>query len=139
MAATEFHWWCTEAPEAFSGDEPVYVSARDEIVELIGAPIYDLLVSRLEDKRPPALPTPRRTTPSPSLLVVGVVFELDAVTLGNRRVLVLFGDLAVARRRGAATTIAESEVERPRSRLLQLSRFFEAAMTTLLHAGLPTN
>ncbi|HET9665533.1 MAG TPA: hypothetical protein VFP09_02210 [Desertimonas sp.] len=54
----QFHWWCTESPEAFSGDKPVYVSVRDEIIELIGAPIYDLLVASLEDKRPPALPTP---------------------------------------------------------------------------------
>ena len=42
----------------FSGDKPVYVSVRDEIIELIGAPIYDLLVASLEGKRPPALPTP---------------------------------------------------------------------------------
>ena len=55
---TEFHWWCTEAPEAYIGTEPVYVSARDEIVELIGAPIYDRLVTALKVTRPPALPTP---------------------------------------------------------------------------------
>ena len=57
----DFHWWCTEAPDAYTGSEPVYVSARDEIVELVGAPIYDLLVAwrRLGwCKRPPALPTP---------------------------------------------------------------------------------
>ena len=29
----DFHWWCTESPEAFVGDQPVYRSARDEIVE----------------------------------------------------------------------------------------------------------
>ena len=44
-----------------SASEPVYVSARDEIVELVGAPIYDLLVSRWSCldwvPRPPALPT----------------------------------------------------------------------------------
>ncbi len=54
----QFHWWCTEAPDAFTGSEPVYVSSRDEIVELVGAPIYDLLVTALDRNRPPALPTP---------------------------------------------------------------------------------
>jgi hypothetical protein len=46
----EFHWWCTEAPEAFIGAEPVYVTLRDELVELVGAPIYDLLVSYLQQR-----------------------------------------------------------------------------------------
>jgi hypothetical protein len=52
----EFHWWCTEAPEAFSGREPVYVSARDEIVELIGLANYTRLVELLE--RPGWTPLP---------------------------------------------------------------------------------
>ena len=54
----EFHWWCTESPEAYVGHEPVYVSARDEITELVGAEIYELLVDVLEQPREPALPTP---------------------------------------------------------------------------------
>ena len=32
----EFHWWCTEDPEAFVGHRPVYEELRDEIVELVG-------------------------------------------------------------------------------------------------------
>jgi hypothetical protein len=60
----DFHWWCTEGPEAYTGSEPVYVSARDEIVELVGAPIYERLLVALEaaldGARPPALPTPVR-------------------------------------------------------------------------------
>ena len=32
----DFHWWCTEAPEAFVGQRPVYETLRDEIVELVG-------------------------------------------------------------------------------------------------------
>jgi hypothetical protein len=54
----EFHWWCTESPEAYTNTEPVYVSVRDEITELVGAPIYDLLVAALDRPRKPALPTP---------------------------------------------------------------------------------
>ena len=39
----EFHWWCTEDPEAFVDREPVYVTMRDEIVEMVGQTAYDLL------------------------------------------------------------------------------------------------
>lgn len=56
----EFHWWCTEAPEAFTGDLPVYVSARDEIVELIGAANYARLVELLERPNWTPLPHPVR-------------------------------------------------------------------------------
>lgn len=54
----EFHWWCTEAPEAFSAAQPVYQSLRDEIVELIGEDIYTLLVDELERPRWTPLPHP---------------------------------------------------------------------------------
>jgi hypothetical protein len=43
----EFSWWCTEAPSAFSGRDPVYVSLRDEIVAVAGQDVYDLLASYL--------------------------------------------------------------------------------------------
>ncbi len=36
----EFHWWCTESPEAFSASEPLYVTGRDELVRLVGESIY---------------------------------------------------------------------------------------------------
>jgi hypothetical protein len=55
----EFHWWCTEAPEAFVGSEPVYLASRDEIVELVGQHIYDLMVTQLE--RPGWTPLPHPT------------------------------------------------------------------------------
>jgi hypothetical protein len=44
----EFHWWCTEAPEAFTGAEPVYRALRDDIVALVGRPAYDALVTYLD-------------------------------------------------------------------------------------------
>ena len=53
---TDFHWWCTEAPEAFSGGDPVYRSSRDEIVEMVGRHIYDAMVEQLE--RPEWVPLP---------------------------------------------------------------------------------
>ncbi|CAN5717960.1 MAG: hypothetical protein ACR2HP_04300 [Ilumatobacteraceae bacterium] len=52
----EFHWWCTESPEAFVGDEPVFRASRDDIVELVGEQIYDTLVELLE--RPDWTPLP---------------------------------------------------------------------------------
>jgi hypothetical protein len=60
----EFHWWCTEAPEAFAGSEPVYRSSADEIIELVGRQIYDLMVAQLERPRSTPLPHPvvRRST-----------------------------------------------------------------------------
>ncbi len=32
----EFHWWCTEAPDAFSGTTPVYEGMAEEIGAMVG-------------------------------------------------------------------------------------------------------
>ena len=39
----DFGWYCTANTEAHVGEEPVFVSNRDELVELIGQPAYDEL------------------------------------------------------------------------------------------------
>jgi hypothetical protein len=44
----DFGWWCTEEPDAFVGAEPLYRSARDEIVRLVGSAIYARMVDLLE-------------------------------------------------------------------------------------------
>jgi len=64
----DFAWWCTDAPEAFSGDEPLYRSARDDLVGLVGAPIYEMLVPLLERPNWTPLPHPvlRRAEDDPS-------------------------------------------------------------------------
>ena len=54
----EFGWWCTEEPDAFVGAEPLYVSARDDIIEMVGAHIYDLLAGLLSRPQPVALSHP---------------------------------------------------------------------------------
>ena len=41
----EFHWWCTESPDAFVGRDPVYEYLRDEIIEMVGAKPYELLLT----------------------------------------------------------------------------------------------
>ena len=59
----EFHWWCTESPDAFHGRRPVYQYLQDELVELVGAPVYDLLVDQLRSRQkrtPLAHPAVRR-------------------------------------------------------------------------------
>ena len=44
----EFHWWCTEAPDAFVGDRPVHREMRDELVALVGTKVYRRLLRYLE-------------------------------------------------------------------------------------------
>lgn len=46
-----FHWWCTEEDEAYSGSTPVYESAKDELVELVGEAIYERLATELAERR----------------------------------------------------------------------------------------
>ena len=46
----EFHWWCTEAPEAFVGRDPVYRSMRDELVELVGKRVYARVAEYLDTR-----------------------------------------------------------------------------------------
>jgi hypothetical protein len=43
----EFHWWCTESPEAFVGERPVYKELRSELEEMVGRDIYARLVRYL--------------------------------------------------------------------------------------------
>jgi hypothetical protein len=48
----EFHWWCTDGPEAFVGGHPVWVELRDEIIELVGEVPFAALVEELSRRRP---------------------------------------------------------------------------------------
>ena len=43
----DFHWWCTESPEAFVSSGTVAVTLRDEIVALVGEEVYDELLAVL--------------------------------------------------------------------------------------------
>jgi hypothetical protein len=56
----EFHWWCTDDPEAFVDRSPVYETMRDELVEMVGQTAYDLFVSHVAARGGPAqyLPHP---------------------------------------------------------------------------------
>jgi hypothetical protein len=51
----EFAWWCTEAPEAFTGKRRVVDSMRDELVAMVGEEVYGRLSDYLaRRKRQPA-------------------------------------------------------------------------------------
>jgi hypothetical protein len=43
----EFHWWCTESPEAFVGTRPVYLELKDELEAMVGKGIYEKLANYL--------------------------------------------------------------------------------------------
>jgi hypothetical protein len=64
------------------------------------------------------------------VIVIVVVIERDTVLLRQRGVLVVFGSRTMI-------IATESQVNGARTGLLELSRFFEAAMTTLLHGRAP--
>ena len=58
----EFAWWCTEAPEAFTGAEAVYESMAGELEALVGTKVYKLIVGELQRRRQgPSDPLPHPT------------------------------------------------------------------------------
>ncbi len=67
----EFHWWCTEGPEAFVGSRPVYEEMASELTEMVGPKVYKRFVALMRDREQlreerVALPHPAvRTRTSP--------------------------------------------------------------------------
>src|SRR5262249_3447552 len=47
----EFHWWCTEAAEAFTGAEAVYQTMAAELTALVGKETYGRLVAYLSARQ----------------------------------------------------------------------------------------
>ena len=46
----EFHWWCTEAPEAFIGSSRVVDSMKDELIEMVGKRNYSKLLAYVDER-----------------------------------------------------------------------------------------
>ena len=46
----EFHWWCTEAAEAFVGKTRVVDSMREELVAMTSQLVYDKLLAYLDNR-----------------------------------------------------------------------------------------
>jgi hypothetical protein len=63
----EFHWWCTEAPEAFIGSRPVYESMRDELEALVGPVVCAMIVAELDRRR-----AQHQTLPHPAAVPVAL-------------------------------------------------------------------
>lgn len=61
----EFAWWCTDEPEAFVGDRTVLSEMQDEIVEMVGVPVYDLLLAALAERTSRPLPHPAIAVATP--------------------------------------------------------------------------
>ena len=54
----EFHWWCTEAAEAFTGGDRVYKSLGPELTALVGERTYQRLSKYLEIRASGSQPLP---------------------------------------------------------------------------------
>lgn len=59
----EFHWWCTESPDAFVGHRPVYETMADELREMVGKRPYRMLVEHLRSRNGTWLPHPAVRAP----------------------------------------------------------------------------
>ena len=46
----EFHWWCTESPEAFVGTKPVYEEMQPELTKMVGSKAYDHFVELVQER-----------------------------------------------------------------------------------------
>ncbi|HXX91686.1 MAG TPA: hypothetical protein VEI83_15825 [Acidimicrobiales bacterium] len=59
----QFHWWCTESPEAFVGTVPVYEELRPELVAMVGDKAYRRVVKYLHARGATANGKPREPDP----------------------------------------------------------------------------
>ena len=66
----EFHWWCTQDPEAFVGTKPVYEEMEAELTQMVGANVFQRLLAYLRQRdrlraQRVALPHPAVRYPKP--------------------------------------------------------------------------
>jgi hypothetical protein len=54
----EFHWWCTEAPEAFTGSKAVYASMAPELTAMVGEQVYAQLCDYINVRNSNGTPLP---------------------------------------------------------------------------------
>lgn len=66
-AGEDFHWWCTDDPDAFVGAVPAYEGLREEIAAMTTEKVFSALIAYLDERRSSTpLPHPavrKRTTP----------------------------------------------------------------------------
>lgn len=62
----DLHWWCTSATSAHGAGEPVYVSYKPELTELMGKKGYAKLAELCEERLAATLPmAPHPADPKP--------------------------------------------------------------------------
>ena len=61
----EFHWWCTEAPEAYAGSEPLYRAMAAELAALVGDDVYRRLAAYLDRRAGGSIPLPHPAVRGP--------------------------------------------------------------------------
>ncbi|MEA2717747.1 MAG: hypothetical protein QOI99_2064 [Actinomycetota bacterium] len=54
----EFHWWCTEAREAYAGTEPLYRAMAAELSAMVGDAVYRRLAAYLDRRLTGTVPLP---------------------------------------------------------------------------------
>lgn len=57
-AGEDFHWWCSEAPEAFTSKVPVYRSLEPELTQLMGKKNFTQVRRYLDARRSDGTPLP---------------------------------------------------------------------------------
>jgi hypothetical protein len=72
----DFDWYCTRSPTAHVGAQPVWRSLRDELVALVGAPVYAVLARRCEEL------VPQAPHAGPRLLPLSVVHPATRASAG---------------------------------------------------------
>ncbi len=50
VGGAEFHWWCTESPEAFVGAKPVYREMEAELTEMVGEAVFKRLAAYMKQR-----------------------------------------------------------------------------------------
>ncbi len=50
-AGEDFHWWCTDSPEAFVGAVPAYEGLREELRAMTSDSVFEALIVYLEERR----------------------------------------------------------------------------------------
>ena len=61
----DFAWWCTEAPEAFTGGAPVYVDLAEELKRMLGSGLYEEVRAYLDERRASQPPPVRHPAEQP--------------------------------------------------------------------------
>jgi len=62
----EFHWWCTEDPEAFTGARPAHQELADELEAMVGGAVSLLLTAYLQRRRGTSVPLPHPAVGRPA-------------------------------------------------------------------------